>query len=105
MPTIQGQLKSDGNVNYAAFVLAAWAKYSLGVNEKNETINIKDALAEKLLAQAKIAKDKPAQFLTLEEVFGNLSQSVFFCEAFTKAYRNIESFGVEKCILEMNSNF
>ncbi len=105
LPTVHEQLKINGTVDYAAFVLAAWAVYSLGVNEKNEPITIKDALQETLLAQAQLAKENPAQFLTLEEVFGNLSQSARFCDAFTKSYRDIVSFGVKKCILEMNSNF
>lgn len=105
MPTVQGQLKLSGPISCAAFVIAAWAVYSLGVNEKNEAINIKDALHDTLLAKAKLAKDNPEVFIAIEEVFGNVSQSVVFTAAFTKAYRNIVSFGVEKCIKEMNANF
>jgi mannitol 2-dehydrogenase len=105
MPTVQGQLKLGGSINYGAFVIAAWAIYSLGVNEKNEAINIKDALQDTLLAKAKLAKDNPAAFIAIEEVFGNINQSVLFRDAFTRAYHNIESFGVEKCVIEMNSNF
>lgn len=105
MPTVQGQLKLDGSVSYAAFVIAAWAIYSLGVNEKNEAINIKDALHETLLAKAKLAKDNPEVFIEIEEIFGNLSQSEAFTKSFIKAYHDIVALGVEKCITEMNANF
>lgn len=105
LPTVQEQLKGNKEISYASFVIAAWAIYSLGYNEKNEAITIKDALAETLLAQAKLAQDYPKNFLELDEVFGNLSQSDIFADAFAKAYQNIVSFGVEKCIVEMNSNF
>ncbi len=105
MPTVQGQLKADGTITYAAFVLAAWAVYSLGINEKKETITIKDALQESLFAKAKLAQTNPVAFLTIEEVFGNLSQSNVFTTSYTKAYNNIVANGIEKCIMELNSNF
>lgn len=105
MPTINGQLKAEGTITYAAFVIAAWAVYSLGVNEKNEAITIKDALQESLLAKAKLAATNPAVFITMEEVFGNLSQSETFTKSYTKAYNDIVAYGVEKCIIELNSNF
>jgi mannitol 2-dehydrogenase len=105
MPTVQGQLKGEGTVTYAAFVIAAWAVYCLGVNEKKEKINIKDALADSLLAKAKLAQENPKVFIENQEIFGALSQSELFTKAYTKAYRDIVAFGVEKCIKEMNSNF
>jgi mannitol 2-dehydrogenase len=104
LPTVHEQLKSNKAISHAAFVIAAWAIYSLGFNEKKEAINIKDALQETLLAQAKLAQANPKLFLELEAVFGNLSHSVIFSDAFAKAYQNIVSFGVEKCIVEMNNN-
>jgi mannitol 2-dehydrogenase len=105
LPTVQEQLKGNKAISHASLVLAAWAIYSLGFNEKKEAINIKDALQETLLAQAKLAQENPKLFLELEAVFGNLSQSELFSDAFAKAYHDIVSFGVEKCIVEMNSNF
>lgn len=104
MPTVQGNLKSDGYITYAAFVIAAWAIYSLGVNEKKETINIKDAMHETLLAKAKLAQNNPEIFIAIEAVFGNLSQSSAFTKSYTKAYNNIVANGIEKCITELNSN-
>ncbi|WP_418264626.1 mannitol dehydrogenase family protein [Flavobacterium faecale] len=104
LPTVQEQLKGDKAISLASFVIAAWAVYSLGFNEKKEAINIKDALQETLLAQAKLAQEYPKNFLELEEVFGNLSKSEIFSDAFAKAYQNIVSFGVEKCIIELNNN-
>ena len=105
LPTVFEQLKSNKNISNASFIIAAWAIYSLGFNEKKEAINIKDALAEKLFEKAKIAQDNPKTFLELEEVFGTLSQSEEFNTAFEKAYQNIATFGVKKCLADMNSNF
>ncbi|MCW2120866.1 mannitol dehydrogenase family protein [Flavobacterium sp. 7A] len=104
LPTVQEQLKGDKAVSHAAIVIAAWSIYSLGFNERKEAINIKDVLQETLLAQAKLAQSNPVAFLQLDAVFGNLSQSEIFANAFAKAYQDIVSFGIEKCIVEMNSN-
>ena len=104
MPTVQGQLAANRSVSHAAFVIAAWAIYSLGVNEKKESINIKDALQEVLFAQATLAQTNPVAFIQIEAVFGTLSTSAAFVAGYTKAYNDIVAYGVEKCIIELNSN-
>ena len=104
LPTVQGQLSGNKSVSYAAFVIAAWAIYSLGVNEKNEPITIKDALAETLFASAKVAQTNPIAFIQIEAIFGQLSHSEVFASAYIKAYNAIAANGVENCIIELNSN-
>ncbi|WBU89055.1 mannitol dehydrogenase family protein [Cellulophaga omnivescoria] len=104
LPTVKTNLKSNGSVNLAAFVIAAWAIYSLGKNEKGETLIIKDANKLLLDVKANIASKKPAAFLELDTVFGNLKNSDIFKEAYLKAYNNITNNGVEKCLEEINSN-
>ncbi|AWG20616.1 mannitol dehydrogenase [Flavobacterium faecale] len=104
LPTVTEQLKSNNDIAFASFVVAAWAVYSLGYNEKRETINIKDALQETVFEYAQLAQSNPKAFLDLEAVFGSLRHSEIFSDAFAKAYQNIVSFGVEKCIIEMNKN-
>lgn len=103
LPTVQAQLKSNGTITNAAFVIAAWAIYCLGVNEKNEKINIKDALSDTLFTKAILATDNPEIFIENEEVFGKLSQSAVFSEAYSKAYQDITTFGIEKCLIALNS--
>ncbi|WP_077399446.1 mannitol dehydrogenase family protein [Cellulophaga omnivescoria] len=104
LPIVKTNLKSNGSVNLAAFVIAAWAIYSLGKNEKGETLIIKDANKLLLDVKANIASKKPAAFLELDTVFGNLKNSDIFKEAYLKAYNNITNNGVEKCLEEINSN-
>ncbi|MEH6771259.1 mannitol dehydrogenase family protein [Maribacter arcticus] len=103
VPTIKSQLKQHGNFNSAAFVIAAWAIYSLGIDEKGNPLNIKDAMADILYEKAKEAKEKPALFLELETVFDNLKESAVFVKAYTKAYQEIMKNGVEECLIAHNS--
>ena len=104
MPTVVSQLTANRTVTNAAFVIAAWAIYSLGINEKNERITIKDALQDLLFAKAQLAQTNPITFIQIEAVFGSVSTSEVFVKAYTKAYNDINTYGVTKCIIELNSN-
>jgi len=104
LPTVKAQLKENGPIEYAAFVIAAWAIYSLGLDENGKSLNIKDAMAEVLYNKAVAAKGKPVLFLEIETIFGDLKESTIFVKAFTNTYQNILSHGVEKCIIDINLN-
>ena len=104
LPTVKAQLKENGPIEYAAFVIAAWAIYSLGLAENGKSLNRQDAMADILHKKAMEAKDKPALFLDIETVFGELKASAVFVKAYTNAYQNILQYGVEKCLINLNNN-
>lgn len=104
LPTVQAQLKLNGPVESAAFVIAAWAIYSLGVDEKGNRLNIKDVMAEQVHEKALEAKNNPLAFLELEAVFADLKTSSTFAKAFTMAYQKISQYGIEKCLISMNAS-
>ncbi|APY09840.1 mannitol dehydrogenase [Seonamhaeicola sp. S2-3] len=103
LPTVKAQLKENGSITYAAFVIAAWCKYNLGKDEYQKPLVIKDVMANILHEQALKATNKPETFLQLETVFGGLSASNTFVKAYAKAYNDIVKYGVEKCVKEMNN--
>ncbi|WP_411831071.1 mannitol dehydrogenase family protein [Mariniflexile sp. AS56] len=105
LPTVQGQLQGNGVIELAAFVMAAWAIYSLGVDENGAKIQVRDAMEDVLHEKAVAAKANPKLFLEIESIFGNLSESEPFVAAYTKAYQDIKQFGVKKCIIDLNSKF
>ncbi|WP_308993923.1 mannitol dehydrogenase family protein [Mariniflexile litorale] len=105
LPTVQSQLKDGGSIELAAFVIASWAIYSLGVDENGTKIPIKDAVKAVLHEKAVAAKSNPKAFLDIESIFGSLADSESFVEVFTKSYQNIMQFGVKKCLIDLNSKF
>ena len=102
LPTVNTQLQEGGSIEYAAFVIAAWAIYSIGIDEKGEPLLIKDALETILKEKALVAKNDPASFLEVESVFGKLKDSKKFVDAYLNAYGNILKYGVEECVIRMN---
>ncbi|SIS72308.1 mannitol 2-dehydrogenase [Zobellia uliginosa] len=104
LPTVNAQLAENGPVKLAAFVIAAWAIYSLGKDEQGHTLNIKDAMASLLSEKATAAIENPKAFLEIESVFGKLKNDSNFVVAYTQAYKNIIDQGVEKCVIAINYN-
>ncbi|CAZ98398.1 mannitol dehydrogenase family protein [Zobellia galactanivorans] len=104
LPTVNAQLTENGPIKRAAFVIAAWAIYSLGKDEKGHVLNIKDAMASLISEKAKVAVENPKTFLEIESVFGKLKNDSSFVEAYTQAYKNIMDQGVEKCVIAINRN-
>ncbi|MEP3967800.1 MAG: mannitol dehydrogenase family protein, partial [Nonlabens sp.] len=104
LPTVNAQLVEKESVEFAAFVVAAWAIYSLGKDENGEDLIIKDAMKSQLHEKAAASVIEPASFLTLESIFGKLESSVVFKSAFTKAYEDITKNGVEQSIIKRNEN-
>ncbi len=103
LPTIQAQLRENGSIKYAAFLIAAWSIYSLGVDEKGKQLNINDAIKGELNKTAIASVNNPKLFLEIDNVFGNLKASKLFVKHYTNAYRNISKYGVEKCLIYINN--
>lgn len=103
LPTVNAQLKRKGSVEFASFVVAAWAIYSLGKNENGKPLVIKDAIKGVLNEKANAATENPEAFLEIIAVFGKLKDSKAFVNAYTDAYNNIVKYGVEKCVIAINS--
>ena len=104
LPTVNAQLQDKGDITSAAFVVAAWAIYSLGKDEKGSDLIIKDAMQPVLHAKALESTANPEAFLEIEAIFGSLKDSKPFVEAYTTAYNDILKHGVEQCVFDLNAN-
>ncbi len=104
LPTINAQIKQNGVINHAAFIIAAWAIYSVGVNEFGKALLIKDVMKTTLKQKAIASKNNPTIFLGIESVFGKLKESKIFVDAYTTSYNKILKNGIEKSVKDINSN-
>ncbi|MEO9510960.1 MAG: mannitol dehydrogenase family protein [Flavobacteriaceae bacterium] len=98
LPTVKHQLSHEGNFFHSAFVIAAWAIYSLGYDENGNAIEIKDAMKVVLYGKAQQAKKDPTIFLGIDTIFGSLSKSKGFTLAYVRAYDAIKEKGVKKAM-------
>lgn len=104
LPTVTTNLETNGSVDFAAFLIAAWAIYSLGKDENGDDLIIKDAMKATLHDRALLASsENPKAFLEIESIFGQLIASKRFVDAYTKAYQNLVKFGIKKSVLNINT--
>ncbi len=71
LPCIRHALKTGGSIKWASLALAGWFRYLSGVDERLEAIAIKDPLADKLIARAKLEPGNPLPLLQMKEIFGD----------------------------------
>jgi len=102
MPTVKYQLLNEGNFAYSAFVIAAWAIYSLGTDENGNLIERKDVLSTMLHEKAIESKENPQLFLEITSVFGNLKDAQNFTELYTKSYTSIAKNGLKKALVDLS---
>ncbi|MRT94504.1 mannitol dehydrogenase family protein [Ancylomarina sp. 16SWW S1-10-2] len=103
LPTIKAQLKGDGNIARAAFVVAAWCKYNDGTDENGNSYAIDDAMSNELIRAAALSHQTPIKFLEIEPIFGKMIENKTFVDAFLSSLEMLRSKKVKDCVKEMNS--
>jgi len=102
LPTIKAQLKGEGNIARAAFVVAAWCKYNDGVDENGKTYVIEDAMSNELIRAAALSHQEPIRFLEIEPIFGDLIKDDAFVNAFLVSLEMLRNSNVKDCVIELN---
>jgi mannitol 2-dehydrogenase len=82
LPVVHESLASGRDVTLSAAVVASWARYAEGVDERGEPIEVVDLLKDTLMPLARRQEDEPLAFLTVRELFGDLAGD----ERFTRPY-------------------
>ena len=88
-PVITERLEAGLPINGLALEVAFWCRYCFGSAEEGSHHKIDDEAAERLQRHAILAKNEPAAFLAMEEIFGPLSQDDRFVAAFSSALLSI----------------
>ncbi|WP_223478182.1 mannitol dehydrogenase family protein [Oricola indica] len=94
LPTIAARLAAGQSVDGLALEVALWCRYCAGIDEDGKPIKIDDIAAERLNRQALAARDEPGAWLSMHDIFGDLSGDPVFAAAFGKALASLWSNGV-----------
>src|SRR5829696_9103763 len=94
LPAIRDQLAGGGQLRLSAAVVASWARYAEGVDERGEPIPIVDRRAEALTGRALRQRDDPDAFLADRELFDGLPDDARFVSAYREALASLHTGGV-----------
>lgn len=99
MPVVFENLANDGQVHLSAAIVASWARYAEGIDEKGQPISIVDNAEEKVRAsaQAQLAGDELA-FLRDADFFGTVVEDERFTKPYLETLRSLHEVGSIKTL-------
>lgn len=89
LPSTADRLRRGEDVVGLSLVSALWCRYCAGTSDSGKPIVFNDASADRLQAAALKAKDDPAAFLALSDIFGEVAASELFRQRFAHALQSL----------------
>lgn len=89
LPTILARLVDDQPVEGLALEVALWCRYCAGTDDEGNFIEVIDENADRLQANALLAKSNPKAFLDMSDIFGTLGNENAFISAFSSALNSL----------------
>jgi len=93
LPVIRQQLATGGEINRSAAVVASWARYAEGVDERGEPIDVVDRYAGRLTSLARRQRQDPGAFIANHDLFGDLAGDERFAAAYRAALASLHQRG------------
>ena len=93
LPVVRENLAAGRSVRLSAAVVASWARYDEGVDERGEPIEVVDRLREPLMAAAAKHDEDPLAFLRDRALFGDLVDEPRFVEPYLWALDQLHRVG------------
>jgi mannitol 2-dehydrogenase len=98
LPVIRAQLAAGGEIRRSAAVVASWARYAEGVDDRGERIEVVDRLGERLTQLAGRQRTDPEAFIGDRAIFGGLADDQRFVRAYRSALSSLHERGAESTL-------
>ncbi|WP_329244679.1 mannitol dehydrogenase family protein [Actinoallomurus sp. NBC_01490] len=98
LPLVHARLAAGEDVRRSALVVAGWATYAQGVDERGERIDVVDRRRTDLTNRAARQRTDPLAFLEGETLFGDLRHQPAFVEPYIKALDSLHSVGARATV-------
>jgi mannitol 2-dehydrogenase len=89
LPSTRDRLSAGADVTGLALESALWCRYCAGITDAGEPINLDDPNASRLTPAALAAKEDPAFFLDLRDIFGDVADAPQFRSRFETALKSL----------------
>jgi mannitol 2-dehydrogenase len=93
VPPIADRLKMGQSIQGLALESALWCRYCFGTTDKGTVIEPNDPSWDRLQVTAKKAKDDPAAWLAMDDIYGDVGKHPVMVKEFGKALNSLWSKG------------
>jgi mannitol 2-dehydrogenase len=100
VPSIRDVILGTGRMDGLVLLSALWCRYCYGETESGAVIDPNDPNWDRLRAQAKLAKDDPAKWLDMPEIYGDLAQDTALVAKFGAALNAVWATGTRQAIAD-----
>jgi mannitol 2-dehydrogenase len=90
---IRANLEAGGEIERSALVVASWARYAEGIDERGQPIEVVDRLKDRVMAAAARQDEDPLAFIRDRDLFGGLADDERFVAAYTPALHALHTRG------------
>jgi mannitol 2-dehydrogenase len=102
LPVIREQLARNGEIWRSAAIVASWARYAEGVDERGRPIEIVDPLSDSVTAAARRNRDDPLAFIANRAIFGDLVDDKRFVTAYRLALTSLHERGARATLKSLS---
>lgn len=95
IPSALDRVRSGHSVIGLALVSALWCRYCHGTTDSGAVIEPNDPSWSRLTAQSRLARDNPAAWLAMADIYGDLAHNHTFATAFTHALNSLWAHGTK----------
>ena len=101
LPIIRINLENGGEIHRSAAIVASWARYAGGTDERGNPIEVVDRLRDSLMAAAARQRQDPLSFIADRDIFGDLIDDEPFVKAYGEALRLLHDRGAKATIVAL----
>jgi mannitol 2-dehydrogenase len=95
IPSAMDRVNANSLLTGLALVSALWCRYCYGTTDSGAVIEPNDPNWDRLTAQSKKAKENPAAWLEMSDIYGDLAKAPTFIAAFTKSLNSLWTQGTK----------
>jgi mannitol 2-dehydrogenase len=98
LPVVRHQLGTGGPVDRSIAVLACWARFAEGADERGEPIDIVDPARAVVTAAARRQRSEPLAFVRNRDIFGDLADDPRFTASYLRTLTALRNDGARATI-------
>lgn len=108
LDSVRFHLAAHTSFDCLALGIAGWMRYVSGFDDAGKVIEVSDPSVnrlQELVANSQNGEQRVKALLSLEHVFGDLSDNTKFVETVTKAYRALSQHGAKQTVAALSQTF